>query len=117
VWFRRFIIVSAVCWDWFWFLRFLLCTAVVFVLLSCCYGLPKAAMDRGVLVLVFGALAVCWCDLVLGELVCFRSGVIGMFRSSGGDGRWSVAWRLRELGVRGGRFIPTTLLAVMSWWW
>jgi hypothetical protein len=35
-------------------------SAVVFVLLSCCYGLPKAVMDQGVLVLVFGAPAVCW---------------------------------------------------------
>jgi hypothetical protein len=52
-------------WDWFWFLCFLPRTAVVFVLLSCCYGLlfshvffffPKAAMDRGFL--VFGAPAV-----------------------------------------------------------
>ncbi|KAK2436066.1 hypothetical protein QL285_021080 [Trifolium repens] len=25
------------------------------------------------------------CDLVLGELFCFGSGVIGLFRSSGGD--------------------------------
>jgi hypothetical protein len=60
VWFRWFVIVAAMGWDWFWFLCFLPCTAVVFVLLSCCSGHPKAAMDRGVLVLVSGALAVCW---------------------------------------------------------
>ncbi|KAK2418017.1 hypothetical protein QL285_040251 [Trifolium repens] len=45
----------------------------------------EAAVDRGVLVW-FSELRRCVrCDLVLGELVCFRSGVIGLFQGSGGD--------------------------------
>ncbi|KAK2410918.1 hypothetical protein QL285_046251 [Trifolium repens] len=61
------------------------------------------------------------CDLVLGELVCFRSGNIGLFRSSGGDlVSYGVLFRR---GMRWWQLARMVLVAggdwrlFLGWWW